>query len=773
HVLSSTNVALPTYSWVSLGTNQFDPSGDFDVTNPVPNAHLSHFFRLLVGSALPPGPTGPSILSGPLNQTVPLNQNASFSVLADGTPPLTYQWYFNSITPLPGATNVSLTILGVQTNDAGTYSVTVSNAFGFASSTNALLTVLLPPTITAQPTNLTVDAGQPAAFSVSADGSAPLSYQWYFNTNSLMPSQTNATLTLGSTTATNEGGYSVVVSNPAGSATSLVATLTVNSAPVITSQPEDQNVIVGGTALFSVGAAGSEPLSYQWVFNTSNLIAGATGNSLTLTNAGTNDAGGYTVIITNTLGAVTSQVATLTVLEGLPDTAFNLYGFGEAVTGGGLVAEGSPAWVKVYTPLDFAFAISNKSGTIKVIEIMNDLDLGWNEVGASVQAFSIWREHNPPKLHPRLIQTGVSKIDIQQKNGLTIFSANGATIRHATFNIKDSANLIIRNLKFDEMWEWDEDSKGDYDGNDWDFMTLGDGSGTVSGAWIDHCTFTKSYDGVVDIKGGAHNITFSWCKYTGDDGASNPNSFVWQQINSLESNKTSHAMYNFLRTRGFSTTNIVDIIQGPQKTHLIGASADPAYAVTFHHQWFINTWDRLPRLRGGNVHNYNIYVDDTIALQARRLRDSIAATLSPADQSTLNNTYNFKPFLNGSISTEGGAVLVENSVYIDNLTPLRNNQTDTNNPAYTGKIMALDSIYMFHETNMTTTFYRGSSTNAPGDTLFGPVQAPVIPFSWNGFTSLPYSYPLDDPANLESILPSGAGAGLLTWSKTNWLKTSY
>jgi pectate lyase len=49
----------------------------------------------------------------------------------------------------------------------------------------------------------------------------------------------------------------------------------------------------------------------------------------------------------------------------------------------------------------------------------------------------------------------------------------------------------------------------------------------------------------------------------------------------------------------------------------------------------------------------------------------------------------------------------------------------------------------------------------------------VIPFSWNGFTTLPYSYPMDDPADLESVLQSGAGAGLLTWPKTDWLKTSY
>ena len=136
-------------------------------------------------------------------------------------------------------------------------------------------------------------------------------------------------------------------------------------------------------------------------------------------------------------------------------------------------------------------------------------------------------------MHPVLRQTGVSLIDIQKKSGLTIFSANGATIRHGDFNVKASANIIIRNLKFDEMWEWDEASKGNYDENDWDFIDLGNG-GTVTNIWIDHCTFTKAYDGIVDIKDGSYSITLSWCKYTGDDGATNTNSWVWQQINSLE-----------------------------------------------------------------------------------------------------------------------------------------------------------------------------------------------------------------------------------------------
>jgi pectate lyase len=471
-----------------------------------------------------------------------------------------------------------------------------------------------------------------------------------------------------------------------------------------------------------------------------------------------------------------------------PNPKYNLTGFatlGTPVTGGGIIGESDPGYRKVSTPLEFADALANanKNKGVKVIEIMNDLDLGWNEVGTAVQtlASTPFSSAAAPKLHPVLKQTGVSSITVNPKNGgLTIFSNNGSTIRHASLNLKATKNIIIRNLKFDGLWEWDEESKGKYDKNNWDFITLGVGGGTVDHVWVDHCTFTKAYDGIIDTKGGASNITYSWNKFAGDDGATNPNSFVRQQIDALEANKAAYPMYNFLRTRGYSVENIVEIMQGPNKVQAIGElSLEPVNVnstVTFHHQWYVNAWDRLPRLAGGMVHNYNIYVDNEGVLDARRLRDEIASTLSAADQNTLNNTYSFKPPINGSISTENGSMFIEKSVYTDTLYPLRNNQTDPNNPTYTGKIMAEDTIYSFRETNGQTTVVRGNSTD-PGN-LLGPFQAPIIPFSWNTADgNRPYPAPqMDDPADLAAIVTnptSGAGAGVLQWDKVNWLKTIY
>ena len=726
-----------------------------------------------------PAGSAPAVSTQPQDQSVFAGQNATFTVLANGTPPVSYQWYYDSDTLLTNATGPSLTITNAQLSDSGGYSVTLSNAYGTASSYTAQLEVSVPaaPSVIDQPQALVLLPGQTAAFSVNASGSAPLSYQWYFNTNTLLTNAIGTSLVLTNVQLTNQGTYSVLVSNFVGSVTSTPAMLTINTnpvAPTFSSQPASQTVLQGSTVTLNPSVSGTAPITYQW--NQNGLpLTGATNQSLTLTNVQATNAGSYTLTATNSIGGAVSSAAILTVTPIIPvvNSAYNLVGFGRNTTGGGVLSETDANYAHIYTATDLAKALTSK--TVKIIEIMTNLNLGYNEIESSAKSNSEpFRAAATPLLHPVLLQTGVSLIDVQSKNGLTIFSANGSTLRHAKLNIKNCGNIIVRNLSFDQLWEWDESTKGQYDRNDWDFITLGDG-GAVSNVWIDHCTFSKSYDGIVDTKAGCSAISFSWCHYTGDDGATNTNSWVWQQINSLESNKTAYAMYNFLRTRGFSTTNIVTIMQGHDKTHLAGQNdLDPNNAtisMTFHHQWLNSVWDRcVPRLRAGNVHDFDLYVDDTSVLAARRLRDSIAATMSTADQNTLNNTYSFEPPINGSISTENGALLVEKSVYIDCLWPLRNNQTDPSDPEYTGKIEALDTIYQFD-----TTTIRGNSTDA-GNPM-GPFQATIIPFSWNlTGNQLPYSYAADDPAQLQAIVTNptnGAGAGILTWPKTNWLVTSY
>ncbi|HWH69576.1 MAG TPA: immunoglobulin domain-containing protein, partial [Candidatus Sulfotelmatobacter sp.] len=197
------------------------------------------------------------------------------------------------------------------------YAVKVSNSAGSVTSAAATLTVnaaVVAPAITMQPMNQTVTAGANVSFSVTATGTAPLSYQWTKN-GTAITGATSASLALASVTTADAGSYAVKVSNSAGSVTSTAATLTVNAAvvaPAIAMQPASQTVTAGANVSFSVMATGTAPLSYQWTKNGAN-ITGATSATLALASVTTADAGSYAVKVSNSAGSVTSTAATLTV----------------------------------------------------------------------------------------------------------------------------------------------------------------------------------------------------------------------------------------------------------------------------------------------------------------------------------------------------------------------------------------------------------------------------------------------------------------------------
>lgn len=440
---------------------------------------------------------------------------------------------------------------------------------------------------------------------------------------------------------------------------------------------------------------------------------------------------------------------------------YELSGFAAYTTGGGILPVDDPAYRQVTSAAEFHEALKPGSGA-KVIEIMNDLDLGWLEIPTSART-APFSKHNDPLLHPVLLKTGVSKITIDNANGLTLFSRNGSAIRHASLVFRASSNIVIRNLRFDELWEWDEATLGDYDRNDWDYISLENGT---SGVWIDHSTFGKSYDGVVDAKGGSNGITISWSRFEGDDGS--PDSWVSQQIEALDRLPAKYPMYAALLDAGLTKADIIAIAAGQKKGHLIGASegaTDNAdLELTLHHNLYRDMMDRIPRLRAGNAHVYNIAVNNSGSHAAsKRLTPEIAAAIAEAG-------YHFGVTSNGAISTEGGAVLLESSVITDVLYPVRNNQKGDLDPQFTGAIKAIDVQYSLDG-------FEFSGGSDDPDSPLAPVPAPPIPFAWNTVSGeLPYPYEPDETSEVAALLSgddgSGAGAGELYWSADNWLRTS-
>jgi hypothetical protein len=311
------NIAGATLaSYTTPVTATTDSGSTFDVVvSNTAGSVTSSAATLTVNAAV----VGPTITTQPASQTVTAGQTATFGVVAGGTAPLSYQWQKNGVN-IAGATLASYTTPVTATTDSGsTFRVVVSNTAGSVTSNAATLTVsaaVVAPTITTQPASQTVTAGQAATFGVVAGGTVPLSYQWQKNGVNIAGATAASYTTPATATPDSGSTFKVVVSNTAGTVTSVAATLTVNAAavaPSITTQPASQTLTAGQTATFTVVAGGTAPLSYQWQKNGVNLV-GATAASYTTPATTTTDSGStFAVVVSNTAGTATSARATLTV----------------------------------------------------------------------------------------------------------------------------------------------------------------------------------------------------------------------------------------------------------------------------------------------------------------------------------------------------------------------------------------------------------------------------------------------------------------------------
>jgi pectate lyase len=387
-VETSSDITIPVSNWIPVEIHQFDASGNFECTNPVTPGEMQRFFVIHTGgtNSIPPSP--PVIVSQPQDTTNSAGTTATFTVGVSGSPPFNYQWYFNSITPLSGKTNSTLTLNNVQTSDSG--------------------------------------------------------------------------------------GYSILVSNVAGSITSAVAQLLVTnvfSAPSIITQPQSQAVTVSNNASFSVVATGSQPLFYQWHFNTNSLIADATNSTLALNNVQFSDAGDYSVTVSNSLGTADSNFATLTVNEPATNIDFTHVGYADynfALTGG----SGGPT-VDVYQLSDMAAYYST------------------DDTGAS-PAPAVLRIHGTVTL---------------RTNGDTYFGNNKTIIGVGTnaavigdIGLYGCTNIIIRNLDISNPSGYGED----------DGISC---KNAPTHIWVDHCTIHDTLDGHLDVTRGGDFVTVSWCKF--------------------------------------------------------------------------------------------------------------------------------------------------------------------------------------------------------------------------------------------------------------------
>lgn len=424
------------------------------------------------------------------------------------------------------------------------------------------------------------------------------------------------------------------------------------------------------------------------------------------------------------------------------------YAAARGVTGGGLLLETSNRYWKVASAEEFlkAVAEAKSSGKQSVIELTADIALGSKEIGAALTQYGsiIKPASNQPLLHPTLIQSGVSTLQLSGMSNLTIFSKNGAKLTHVTIDIRNSSNMILRNLVFDELWEWDEATHGDYDRNDWDYITIQDGS---TGIWIDHSTFYKAYDGIVDVKKAVStdtsDVTISWSTFL----PASQGSFFNDMMELLEANPGQYPFYQeLLTTHAMNKEQIRQYSAAQKKTHLIGASDTEANTsnlrITLANNYYKNSMDRMPRVRQGSAHVYNTIMDATELYDLRNsLTDEYASS---------------KVVSNGAISTQGASVLVENS----SINGIVKALLSGNGSSPGGYIGALNSVYYMNgiETELTVT-----------DSTYSGLVMDVDGFK----NALPYSYQVYDARSLDTQVLPYAGAGAVSMSSVQWQKAVY
>ncbi|HVU27572.1 MAG TPA: carbohydrate-binding protein [Verrucomicrobiae bacterium] len=267
------------------------------------------------------------------------DRGTTFTVSVGGTSYGT-QSTINSITTSFTKGNDYVEFINLIVETAGTISFTyTANTAATGSHNpqtegdfNGLQLVNLLPMVKVNPTQANITVGGSTQLVATVSGVTPFWYQWQKGTNGVFVDSVNEGDVSGSTTNVlsfssaallDAADYRLVVTNIYGAITSQVATVTVSLSPSIITQPGSATLGFGNALQLTATAIGQPPLTYQWQKGTNDTfidtddtgdVSGSMTNDLSFTMANLSDAADYRLIVNNAYGAVTSQVATVTVL---------------------------------------------------------------------------------------------------------------------------------------------------------------------------------------------------------------------------------------------------------------------------------------------------------------------------------------------------------------------------------------------------------------------------------------------------------------------------
>lgn len=419
-----------------------------------------------------------------------------------------------------------------------------------------------------------------------------------------------------------------------------------------------------------------------------------------------------------------------------------------------------------YTQDDF-------KGKVNVIEIANDVNLGYEKLSAESKAnTSIVEDFTRRQTNQKtqftmsdmFIENGISQIKVENTSDLLVYSKNGAKLTHGGFKLTSDDNVVFRNLEFDEMWQWEDaptktvGAVGDYDAFGWAYFKIA----FCGYILIDHCTFGKSYDGQIDYSNpdytanagvafrapygadGGNGLHINYCKFNA--GSDDENGYLYKMMEKIEENYQAnkadssvackYLYYKALRDADVSFEDILYGIAIPQKKGFLcgddAKNTEPDYTynlklqVSFANSIFTNIEDRLPKLRGGNAVMYNCVVDSS---QYYTYRTKLSNAGAASAVTGVNSSWKCALVSQGIVCGNCGSVYAENCIFKGIKDLIKHNDKKNSSPYVDGGYKLINCTY---RKSTGTLPISGSTTDAVNPfALFDSVKLNISNFSWH------------------------------------------